>query len=147
MAQTEFVGNTYTVTHGVIALEGILDVKLVQTGGAEPEGLDVTRFGHTAYTYIADPLGSKGAPSCTVTVTCQDSTQSIDDSKATAVALNTAATLTIAWQPGTANANEWVHTAMELTKRVTEIPFKGNSVATVVLTFEGNGAGTWDSPA
>ena len=59
MAQTEFVGNTYTVVHGTYTLEGILDVKLVQTGGPEPEQIDVTVRG-TVYTYMPDPLGAKG---------------------------------------------------------------------------------------
>lgn len=146
MAQTEFVGTTYTVVHGAFTLEGILDVKIVQTGGPEPEGLDITRFGHTAYTYMADPLGTKGTASVTLTVVCQDSTQSVDDSTMTGIPFNTPASTVVAFQPGTANANEWTHATLELTKRVTEIPFKGNEIAKVTLTFEANGAGTWDSP-
>ena len=41
-------------------LEGITKVTINEDGGPDVEQLDITRSGHTAYTYLADPLGTKG---------------------------------------------------------------------------------------
>lgn len=144
MAQTEFVGNTYTVVHGAYTLEGILDVKLTQTGGPEPEQFDATVSGDTAYTYIPDPLGAKGEGKVKLTVIVQASTAAYADSKATKIPPNTPATTVWAMQPGTANANEFTD-SMELTERTTVIPL--DAIATTTLVFEANGVGAWDSPA
>jgi hypothetical protein len=147
VAQTEFVGTTYTVVHGTYTLEAILDVKITVKGGPDAEQKDVTASGDSVYTYLADPLGPKGSATSTLVVTCQASTASYGDSKNSKIPLNTAASTVVAWQPATANANEWTHATLQLTKRVHKIPFKGTNLATVELTFEANGAGTWDSPA
>lgn len=147
MGQTEYVGNTYTVVHGTYTLEGVLDVKISVKGAPDTEQKDITRSGHTAYTFIADPLGPKGLAVSTLTVICQASTASFADNKAAKIPLNTPASTVVTSEPGTANTNEWTHATLELTKRVTAIPFKGKNLATVTLTFEANGAGTWDSPA
>jgi hypothetical protein len=144
MTQTAFVGTTYTVVHGTYTLEGITDVKLTQKGGPAPESKETTAADLSAYTYIPDPLGVKGAGTVSLTVTCWDSSASYGDSKCSKIPFNTAASTVWAMQPGTTNANEWTHTTLELTQRVTTIPFDG--LATVALTFEGNGVGTWDSP-
>jgi hypothetical protein len=143
---TPFVGSTYTVVHGTYTLQGIRDVKLVQKGGPAPEAKDITASQVAVYTYIPDPLGSKGAGTVTLTVTCEDSTISYGtDNAAHKVPLNTPVNLTtVDWQPLTVNANQWSHTSLELTGRVTDIPY--DALATVTLTFEGNGVGTWDSP-
>jgi len=144
MAQTEFQGNTYTVVHGAFTLEGILDVKLVQTGGPEPEQLDVTVYGDAAYTYIPDALGPKGEGKVKLTVIVQASTAAYADSKATKIPMNTPAATVWAMQPGTANTNEFTDT-LELTERTTEIMY--DALATTTLVFEANGVGAWDSPA
>ena len=144
MAQTEFVGTTYTVVHGTYTLEGILDVKIAQEGGPEPEQMEATRAGHSVYTYFPDPLGAKGTGKVTLTVVVQASTAAFADSKATKIPFNTAATTTVAFQPGTANANQF-EDSMQLTSRTTEIPY--DALATTTLVFEANGVGAWDSPA
>lgn len=144
MSQTEFVGTTYTVVHGSYTLEGILDVKSTQTGGPEPEQKETTTAGDSFYTYIPDPLGSKGQPKIKLTVVCQASLNAYADNKATKIPFNTAVTTTWAMQPATANANELTAT-LELTERTTEIPL--DALATTTLVFEANGAGAWDSPA
>jgi len=144
MAQLEFVGNTYTVVHGTYTLEGILDVKIAQAGGPEPEQFDVTVSGDSVYTYFPDPLGAKGSGKVTLTVIVQASSNAFADSKATKIPFNTAATTTVAWQPATSNANQF-EDSMELTSRTTEIPW--DALATTTLVFEANGVGAWDSPA
>lgn len=147
MAQNEFFGTTYAVTHGAYTLEGILDVQVDQKGGPEPEQVDITRSGHTKYTYIPHPLGSAGQAVVTLTVICQASTASYADSKAAAIPGNTAAATKVEWKPATANANEFNHTTLELIQRTTKIKYAGKELATVTFVFEGNGAGAWTSPA
>jgi hypothetical protein len=144
MAQTEYTGITYTVVHGTYTLEGILDVKLTQTGGPEVEDVDVTVWGDSAYTFIPHPLGAKGGAKVKLTVIVQASTAAYADSKATKIPFNTDAATVWATQPGTANTNEFTD-SMQLTERTTEIPFTG--LATTTLVFEANGTGAWDSPA
>lgn len=144
MSQTEITGVTYTVVHGTFALEGILDVKLTQTGGPEVEQLDVTVFGDDHYEFIPHPLGAKGAPKVKLTVVVQSSWNSFNDLQATAIPFNTDALTTWCMQPGTANTNTFVDT-MQLTERTTEIPFA--ALATTTLVFEANGTGAWSSPA
>jgi len=145
MAQTEFFGTTYTVVHGTYTLEGILDANVAQQGGPEPEMKDITRAGHTVYTYTPDPLGAKGSGKVKLTVIVQASVNAYADSKATKIPFNTPASTTFAMEPGTANANEWTHATLELTERTTEITLTG--IAQTTLVFEANGVGTWDSPA
>ena len=120
MAQTEYTGKDMTLTVATsIALEGITKVTINEEGGPDIEQLDSTRSGHSAYTYMADPLGSKGDPKATLTITLQDSSVSYADNKATKLA---AAGGSVAFAAGcTANDNTWTHTAMTLTKRVTKI--------------------------
>lgn len=141
MAQTEYTGKDMTLTVATsIALEGITKVTINEEGGPDIEQLDSTRSGHTAYTYMADPLGSKGDPKATLTITLQDSTVSYADNKATKLA---AAGGSVAFAAGsTTNDNTWTHTAMTLTKRVTKITW-GSPIATCELTYEANALGTW----
>ena len=144
MAQTEFTGRTYTVVHGAFPLEGVLDVRIEQTGGPEPEQKEVTVAGDSVYTYIPDPLGSKGSGKVKLTVIVQASLNAYADSKATKIPFNTGATTTVAWEPGTANTNQF-DDSMELTERTTEIPY--DALAKTTLVFEANGVGAWTGPA
>lgn len=145
MPQTEFTGKNTTISfdpgNGVVTLDGVLDGTINETGKGAVEQLDVTVYGDTTYTFINDPLGPKGAPKATVTVTLQDSKTSWTDNEAAKIPLNDPGTLTIVMAQGTSNANKYTHTAIELTKRVTTIPFDG--LATLTLTFEANSLGTW----
>jgi hypothetical protein len=141
MSQTEFTGKDMTLTVATsIVLEGITKVTINEDGGPEVEQLDATVSGDSTYTYIADPLGSKGAPKATLTVTLQDSSVSYADNKATKLA---AAGGSVAFAAGgTANDNEWAHAGMTLSKRTTKITW-GSPIATCELTYEANSLGTW----
>ena len=84
MAQVEFTGKDMTVSvAGGTTLDGVTKVTINEDGGPDVEQLDATVSGDSVYTYLADPLGSKGNPKATVTITVQDSTVRYTDNKAT----------------------------------------------------------------
>jgi hypothetical protein len=149
MAQTEFTGRTAEVSFdpgaGAVVFGGLLNGKLNETGKGATEQIDVTTIEDSAYTNLADPLGPKGAPKATVTVVLQDSVNAYADTKQTALAFNDSGTLLIDFAKGTATANHWTHTSMQLVKRVTTIKLDG--IAECELTFEAPSLGTWSGPA
>lgn len=145
MAQTEYTGKLMEVTHGTYTLEALTKVELNEEDGPEAEQLDVTVYGDSSYTFLADPLGAKGNDKATLTATCWASTASYADSKASKIPLDTEAETVFDTAKGTATANTYTHTTLRLTNRRTEIPFDG--FATHVLTFEANALGTWTGPA
>lgn len=145
MAQTEFVGLNQTFSWNAVALEGVRKVTLVEEDGPSVEQLDVTTCTDSAYTYLADPLGAKGNPKVTMTVELQDSYASYADSKQTDFAFNSKQAVIWAMEPDTATANQYDHTALELTSRTTEIYWDQYAVCTLV--FEGTIVGTWSDPA
>jgi hypothetical protein len=149
MAQTEFTGRIAEVSFdpgtGAIVFEGLLNGAIDEQGKGATEQLDATVASDSAYTTIPDPLGPKGAPSATVTITLQDSVNSYADSKQASVPLNDGGTLIVDMAKGTANANTYTHTDIQLTQRVTTIRLDG--LAECVLTFEAPSLGTWTGPA
>ena len=145
MSQTEYTGRLMEVVHGTYTLEGLTRVELNENDGPDAEQLEVTVYGDSVYTYLVDPLGSKGDDKTTLTATCWASTASYADNKASKIPLNTAASTVFDTAKGTSNANTYTNAVLQLTGRVTEIPFDG--YATHTLTFEANALGTWDSPA
>ncbi len=144
MAQTEFTGKNATVSYDGKTFEGLLNGTVKQDGKGPTEQLPATVNGDAGYTTIPDPLGPKGAPKASVKITLQDSLNAYADDKQSKVAFNTPATLIVDMAAGTANANTYTHTAMELTQRVTKIVNKG--LAECELTFEANVLGAWTSP-
>lgn len=145
MAQTEFSGKNLSVVWNSVTLEGVTKVTINETDGPDAEQLDTTVSGDSTYTYITDPLGSKGQDKATVTVECWASTASYADNKASKLAFNSAQTGVIEQDSVTANANVYTHTTLQLTNRKTEIPYDG--YAKVTLTFEANALGAWTAPA
>jgi hypothetical protein len=145
MSQTEFTGRLQEVIHGTYTVESLNKVALSETDGPDAAQLDITRYDHTVYTKLTDPLGSNGTDKTSLTCTCWASTASYADSKNSKIPLNTPASTTYDMAKGTTNANTLTHSTLQLTKRVTKIPFK--DFATHELTFEANALGTWDSPA
>jgi hypothetical protein len=145
MAQTEFTGKNMTFTWNAVPFVGLTKVEINEEDGPDAEQLDTTVYADTSYVLIADPLGSKGDDKTTVTVTCWASTASYADLENTKHAFNSAQTGVLDMAAGTANANTYTHTSLELTSRVTEIPFDG--YATCTMTFEANALGAWTAPA
>ena len=149
MAQLEFTGRLAEVSFdtgaGAKVFEGLLNVSINDTGKTATEQLDVTVCSDATYVTMADPLGPKGAPTARVVVTLQDSVNAFDG-KQTSIAFNDSGTLVVDMAKGTATANTYTHTAMELVERVTTIRL--DALAECVLTFESASAvGAWDSPA
>jgi hypothetical protein len=145
VGQVEFTGKDMTLTVATsVVLEGITKVTINEDGGPDVEQLDATVSGDSAYTFIADPLGSKGAPKATLTVTLQDSSVSYADNKATKLAAAGGSVTFAAAQ--VANDNSWAHTAMTLSKRTTKITW-GSPIATCELVYEANTLGTWGDKA
>lgn len=71
MAHEEYTGKSggTTITFGGAGIPtGWRKITITETGGPAPEQLDKTHAGDSTYSYMADPLGSKGAKSCTVQV-------------------------------------------------------------------------------
>jgi hypothetical protein len=145
MAQLEFTGLNQTFSWNSVPLEGVRKVTLVEEGGPAVEQLDVTTCTDSAYTFIPDPLGAKGNPTVTMTVELQDSYASYADNKQTDFAFNDKQAVIWMQQPATGTANQYDHTALELTSRTTEIFWDQYAVCTLV--FEGTVVGTWSSPA
>lgn len=145
MAQVEYAGLNQTFTWNSVALDGVRKVTVLEDDGASVEQLDVTVCTDSAYTYLADPLGAKGAPKVTVTVELQDSTASYADNKNAKLAFNSKQAAVWATQPATGTANQYDHAALELTSRTTEIFWDQYAVCTLV--FEGTALGTWSGPA
>lgn len=141
MAQTEYTGKDMTISvAGGTTLEGVTKVTINEEGGPDVEQLDITRAGHTAYTYLADPLGTKGDPKSTLTIEVQDSSVSYTDNKATKLLPAGGA---VAFAAGdTANDNTWDHAGMTLTKRTHKITW-ASPIATCTLVYEANSLGTW----
>ena len=149
MAQTEYTGRTMTFAFGAVTSEGLTKVDITENDGPDAEQLDVTVFGDLTYTFITDPLGSKGMNKATIVATHWASLNSFADSKSTSIAFNTAA-VAIFDSATTATANLYTHgiapnETLELVNRRTEIPF--DAYATCTLTFEGNALGVWTGPA
>lgn len=145
MSQTEFTGKAMTVSvAGGTTLEGVTKVAINEDGGPDIEQLDVTVNGDTTYTYIPDPLGSKGNPKATLTITVQDSAVSYADNKATKLLPAGGAVVFAAGV--TTNDNTWSHGGMTLTKRTHKITW-ASPIATCELVYEANSLGTWGSVA
>ena len=150
MAQVEFTGRIAEVSFnpgaGAIVFDGLLNVAITDTGKTATEQLDVTVCADTTYKTLPDPLGPKGAPTARVVVTLQDSYNAFGDTKQTAIALNDSGTMLVDMAKGTATANTYTHTTMELVERVTTIRL--DALAECVLTFESASAvGAWTGPA
>lgn len=145
MAQTEFVGLNQTFSWNAKALSGIRKVTLIEEDGPAIEQLDVTTCTDSAYTYLADPLGAKGNPTVTMTVELLDAYNSYNLELQTKFAFNDKQAVVWCMEPGTATANQYDHTALELTSRTTEIFWDQYAICTLV--FEGTVVGTWSSPA
>jgi hypothetical protein len=145
MGQTEFTGKAMTVSVATgTTLEGVTKVTINEVGGPDIDQLDATVSGDSAYTYLADPLGAKGDPKATLTITCQDSSVSYADSKATKLLPAGGA---VAFAAGvTQYDNTWAHAGMTLTKRTTKITW-APPIATVELVYEANSLGTWAAVA
>lgn len=150
MAQLEFTGRLAEVSFdpgaGAKVFGGLLNVSINDTGKTATEQLDVTVCSDATYVTMADPLGPKGAATARVVVTLQDSVNAYADGLQTAIAFNDSGTLVVDMAKGTATANTYTHTAMELVERVTTIRL--DALAECVLTFESASAvGAWTSPA
>ena len=141
MALTAFTGKNMTFT----GLEGITDIALDSSDGPDAAQIEKSTGDSGGYEYLTDPLGAQGSDSVKVTVTCFASSASYADNKASKVAFNSPGSVTFDMAAGTTNANTWTHTALELTKRTTRIPY--DNLATVVMEYGANSLGTWDSPA
>lgn len=145
MAHTPFTGKNMTFTFDSVKLEGLTKVDLTESDGPDAEQMNTTAAPATSYTFMDDPLGAKGADTAQVVTSHFASSASFGDGKGAAVALNDPATAVFDMALGTANANTYTHTGLELTGRVTEISWE--EYATQELTFEANALGAWTAPA
>ena len=144
MTHTPFTGKNMTFTFDSVKLEKVKKVDLTETGGPDAEQMETTAAPDTERQFIADPLGSKGRPTASIAVSTWASLHSYGDGKGSAIALNDPATAVFDQALGTANANTYTHSALELTARTTEGAW--DEFATQDLTFEANGLGAWTAP-
>lgn len=145
MSQVEFTGKAMTISvAGGTTLEGVLKVTINEQSGPDIEQLDVTVSGDSTYTYLADPLGSKGDPKATLTISVQDSTISYAETKATKLLPAGGAVVFAAGV--TQYDNTWSHAGMVLTKRTHKISW-APPYATCELVYEANSLGTWANVA
>jgi len=69
MAHAEFTGKSAGSTFSYDGVgTGWQKITIAEKGQPIPEQLDTTAAGDAAWVFIDDPLGGKGAPSCTITV-------------------------------------------------------------------------------
>ena len=70
MAHTPYTGKSATTVVSVAsgAVTGWREVTIEENGRPVAEAMDITKAGDLLYTYMDDPLGGKGQPSCKITV-------------------------------------------------------------------------------
>ncbi len=139
MAFTVYTGKAMTFSWDSHSLTGLTKVAIEDAGKPNVEQLDKTTAASSAYEFLADPLGAKGADHATIVVTCYDSTVGITDTQGCHFTLGAAAA--VAFASGVAGDDKYTHAAMYLQKRVTTVPH--DALATIELTFEANSLGTW----
>jgi len=98
MAHAEFTGASATtaITYGAADIPtGWRKITIAEKGKALAEQLDKTHAGDATYQWLDDPLGAKGAPSCTVTVEGLLSSTDHQDTGILASAIDAAATVIV----------------------------------------------------
>ena len=71
MAFAPFTGKSATTaaTYNAVTLPGWREITIEENGKPIPEPLDITDAGDSAYTFVDDPPGGKGANNARVTIT------------------------------------------------------------------------------
>jgi len=142
MAHEEYTGKsagTAVTLGGASIPTGWRQIVITEKGGPAPEQLDVTTAGDTAYGYMADPLGSKGAASCTVAISGFLSVTDKHDSGVLSKALDSTGDLIVVKKVG-----EDTFTAAGAVFRSfqTEYPFAGVVPYTATYALDAS-AGVW----
>ena len=142
MAHEEYTGKSTATSITVGAADiptGWRRITITEVGGPAKDQLDITTAGDAAYSYMDDPLGSKGQPSCTVQVEGFMSVTDHQDSGITASAIDSAATVIVVKAVGddTFTATSALFRSFE-----TEAPFAGVVPYTATFALDSN-AGVW----
>lgn len=142
MAHEEYTGVSASTTitiGGANIPTGWRRITITERGGPAIERLDITTAGDSAYATMADPLGSKGQDSCTVTVEGFLSVTDFTDGGITSKAIDSTGTVVV-----TKKAGEDIFTATNAILRSfeTEAPFAGVVPYTVTYALDSS-AGAW----
>lgn len=142
MAHEEYTGKSggTTITLGGASLPtGWRQIVITERGGPATDQLDITTAGDAAYSYMDDPLGSKGQPSCTVVVSGFLSVTDHQDSGILSKAIDSTGDVVVTKKTGedTFTAASAIFRGFE-----TEAPFAGVVPYTVTFALD-NSAGAW----
>jgi hypothetical protein len=146
MAHTPYTGAKYgaTVKIGVTAIPRWKQIVIAEKFRPLPDAMDATDSADTSWQYIDNPLGGKGTPSVTITVSGLKSKTGVHDTNILqTTALNAVVTLTV--QKGTgAGADLFTFTGGRYKSYVT--PHELGSLVPYTAVFEqAANAGVWSA--
>ena len=142
MAHEEYTGKSggTTITFAAASIPtGWRKITITETGGPAPDQLDTTTAGDAAYSYMTDPLGSKGAVSCTVQVEGFLSVTDYNDIGITKSAIDSTGEVIIIKKTA---EDTWTQAAMIFRSFNTEAPFAGVVPYTATFAHDSS-AGAW----
>lgn len=142
MAHEEYTaksaGSSITVAAGNIPT-GWRQITITEKGRPRAESLDKTTAGDTAYSYMTDPLGGKGSPSCEIQVEGFLSVTDRNDSGLLARAIDSTGTVVV---KKAADGDQFTATDAVFRAFSTEAPFAGVVPYTATFALDSS-AGVW----
>lgn len=142
MAHEEYTGKSggTTITLGGASIPtGWRKITITEKGGPATEQLDITTAADSSYSYMDDPLGAKGQPSCTVVVEGFLSVTDYADSGILSKTIDSTANVVVIKK--TAEDTFTAASAIFRSFR-TEAPFAGVVPYTATFALD-NSAGAW----
>ena len=142
MAHEEYTGKSgaTAITFGGASIPtGWRKITITETGGPAPEQLDKTTAGDSSYSYMTDPLGSKGQKSCTVQVEGFLSVTDYADNGITKSAIDSTGAVVVIKKTG---EDTFTATGAIFRSFNTEAPFAGVVPYTATFALDSS-AGAW----
>lgn len=142
MAHEEYTGKSAGTTitlAGASIPTGWRQIVITEKGGPATEQLDITTAGDSAYTFMDDPLGSKGQASCTVQMSGFLSVTDFTDNGLTSKAIDSTGAVVVIKKTAedTFTATGAIFRSFE-----TEAPFAGVVPYTATFALDSS-AGAW----
>lgn len=142
MAHEEYTAKSAgsTVTVGGASLPtGWRQITITENGRPMAEALDITHAGDSAYSYMTDPLGGKGAPSCEVKIEGFLSVTDFTDNGVTSKAIDSTGNVVV---KKASDGDEFTAASAIYRSFETEAPFGGVVPYTATYALDGS-SGVW----
>lgn len=145
MAHSPHTGKSMTISFGagLTAFPGVTRIVISERAAPLPEELDNTKAGDSTYSTMPDPLGGKGAPLTSITISGLASLSDYGDSGIFAETLNATEDTVVMPTGNTATNNKFSATQMELVGVTRTDDIRERAVYTATLELEGTGA--WEA--